>query len=222
MKKILLICLIICLSISSVSCTSTTPSESMMVKKLPLSPGKVSTLNPGGQGHKNICPNDECNGVCTNTQSDRSNCGGCGVVCNSGWKCLQGSCVPPKAKSGVVTFSKTNNTQPSVNNSSRPLKTGPSANNLSATNLSTTNKSTTNLSSTYLSAKLRNAGGVLPPLRGTGTTGTVGTKMGYTCEGLSCTCVGDEDCNDMFLHGGCGDIASCRSEDGSCWCLKRL
>jgi len=43
MNKILLIFLIICLSISSASCASTTPSESMMVKKSPVSPGKVST-----------------------------------------------------------------------------------------------------------------------------------------------------------------------------------
>jgi hypothetical protein len=219
MNKILLICLIICISISSASCASTTPS--MIVKNSPLSPGKVSTFNPGGQGHKNTCANDECNGVCTNTQSDRSNCGGCGVVCDSGWKCLQGSCVPPKAKSGVVTVSKLNNTQPSGHNVSRTLKTGLSAANLSATNISTTNKSATNLSAAYLSAKLRNAGGVLPPLRGTGGNSIVGANTGYTCEGLTCACSGDEDCNDMFLHGGCGDIAQC-SSDGTCWCFKRL
>lgn len=124
MNKILLICLIICLGMSSASCASTTPSESMMVKKPPVSPVKVSTPNLGGQGQKTTCANDECNGVCTNTHSDRSNCGGCGVVCDHGWKCLQGSCVPPKATSGVVTVSKLNNTQSSMNNVSRPQKTG--------------------------------------------------------------------------------------------------
>lgn len=216
MNKILLICLIICLSISSVSCASTTPSGSMMVKS-PVSPVKVSTPNLGGQGHKSTCANDECNGVCTNTQSDRNNCGSCGVVCDHGWKCLQGSCVPPKAMSGVVTVSKSNNTQPNLHNVSRPLKAGSSSSNLSATN-----QSSTNLSAAYLSFKLKNSGGVSPPLRGIGGTSIAGAKMGYTCEGLSCTCVGDEDCNDMFLHAGCGDVASCRSEDGSCWCFKKL
>ena len=217
MNKILLIGLIICISISSVSCASSTPSESMMVKKSPVSPGKVSMPIQEGQGNKKTCPNDECNSVCTNTQSDRSNCGGCGIVCDSGWKCLHGSCVPPKSKGGEVTISKSNNTQPSMHNTSRSLKTGSSI-----TNISATNQSASNLSASYLSAKLRNAGGVLPPLSGINRTSIGVAKMGYICEGLACSCVGDEDCNDMFLHGGCGDVASCRSEDGSCWCLKRL
>jgi hypothetical protein len=216
MYKNLVICLIICLSISSASCASTTPSESMMVKKSPVSPGKVSTPTLGGQVHKKTCPNGECNSVCTNTQSDRSNCGGCGIVCDSGWKCLHGSCVPPKSKGGEATISKSNNTQPSMHNTSRSLKTGSSI-----TNISATNQSATNLSASYLSAKLRNAGGVLPPLSGINRTSIGVAKMGYTCEGLACSCVGDEDCNDMFLHGGCGDIAQC-SSDGTCWCFKRL
>lgn len=215
MNNILLICLIICLSMSSASLASSS-SPSMVVKNLPLSPGKISTLNQGEQGLKNTCANDECNGVCTNTQSDRSNCGGCGVVCDSGWKCLQGSCVAPKTKSGVVTFSKLNNTQPSGHNVSKSLKTGSSAANLSAINLSTTNQSATNISAAYISARQK---GGIGPISPTGSIG--GVKLGFSCEGIYCTCAGDADCNDMFLHGGCGDVAQCRS-DGTCWCFKQL
>ena len=45
------------------------------------------------------------------------------------------------------------------------------------------------------------------------------TSMGYSCEGLFCTCMGDEDCNDMFLHAGCGDVAQC-NQAGNCSCLR--
>jgi hypothetical protein len=45
-----------------------------------------------------------------------------------------------------------------------------------------------------------------------------GKRLGYTCEGLQCTCTGDADCNDMFSDGVCGDIASCT--DDVCKCLK--
>jgi hypothetical protein len=40
----------------------------------------------------------------------------------------------------------------------------------------------------------------------------------YECEGFHCICSGDDDCNDMFLNAGCGDIAVCY-EDGTCECL---
>lgn len=40
-----------------------------------------------------------------------------------------------------------------------------------------------------------------------------GPRLGYTCEGLKCTCVGDDDCNDMFSDGVCGDVASCDDTD---------
>ena len=48
------------------------------------------------------------------------------------------------------------------------------------------------------------------------------TGLGYSCDGLICTCIGDEDCNDMFTSAGCGDISQCRSEGGFqyCWCLR--
>lgn len=45
-----------------------------------------------------------------------------------------------------------------------------------------------------------------------------GKRLGYSCEGLQCTCTGDADCNDMFEAGICGDIASCN--DDVCKCLK--
>jgi hypothetical protein len=44
-----------------------------------------------------------------------------------------------------------------------------------------------------------------------------GTAL-VNCEGLLCTCTGDEDCNDMFLNHGCGDIAGC--DERGCWCLR--
>lgn len=34
----------------------------------------------------------ECNGTCTDTQSDVLNCGGCGVACDSGAQCVGGKC----------------------------------------------------------------------------------------------------------------------------------
>ena len=49
--------------------------------------------------------------------------------------------------------------------------------------------------------------------------GSGGTRLGYTCEGLQCTCQGDVDCNDMFGSGKCGDIASCDEDTGICKCL---
>ena len=49
--------------------------------------------------------------------------------------------------------------------------------------------------------------------------GNGGTRLGYTCEGLQCTCQGDVDCNDMFGSGKCGDIASCDNDTGICKCL---
>ncbi len=41
-------------------------------------------------------------------------------------------------------------------------------------------------------------------------------EAAYSCEGLLCTCHGDDDCNDMFLHAGCGDVSSCTDADCSC------
>jgi hypothetical protein len=66
--------------------------------------------------------------------------------------------------------------------------------------------------------RLRSARPISPQLRK--VPGGPGT--GYTCDGAICTCTGDEDCNDMFSSGVCGDIAQCRSEGGFeyCWCLR--
>jgi hypothetical protein len=49
--------------------------------------------------------------------------------------------------------------------------------------------------------------------------GSGGTSLGYTCDGLQCTCQGDDDCNDLFGSGKCGDIASCDNDTGICKCL---
>ena len=45
-----------------------------------------------------------------------------------------------------------------------------------------------------------------------------GGRLNFNCEGLLCSCSGDEDCNDMFVRGGCGDIAVC--DERGCWCLR--
>jgi hypothetical protein len=45
-----------------------------------------------------------------------------------------------------------------------------------------------------------------------------GGALNFNCEGLLCTCTGDEDCNDMFTRGGCGDIAVC--DERGCACLR--
>jgi hypothetical protein len=42
--------------------------------------------------------------------------------------------------------------------------------------------------------------------------------INYECKGIHCSCSGDDDCNEMFLKAGCGDIAVCY-EDGTCECL---
>jgi hypothetical protein len=41
----------------------------------------------------------------------------------------------------------------------------------------------------------------------------------FTCDGLKCDCLGDDDCNNMFGSNVCGSIAVCR-EDGTCSCLR--
>jgi len=61
-------------------------------------------------------------------------------------------------------------------------------------------------------------GGLQQPLR----TAVGPTRTGYTCAGLRCTCSGDDDCNDMFGDGVCGDISSCDASDPlhpTCECL---
>ena len=45
-----------------------------------------------------------------------------------------------------------------------------------------------------------------------------GGRLNFNCEGLLCSCSGDDDCNDMFTTGGCGDIAVC--DERGCWCLR--
>lgn len=45
-----------------------------------------------------------------------------------------------------------------------------------------------------------------------------GGTLNYNCEGILCTCTGDDDCNDLFTNGGCGDIAMC--DEQGCWCFR--
>ena len=45
-----------------------------------------------------------------------------------------------------------------------------------------------------------------------------GGTLNYNCEGILCTCTGDEDCNNMFTKEACGDIAAC--DERGCWCFR--
>ena len=42
--------------------------------------------------------------------------------------------------------------------------------------------------------------------------------LNYNCEGILCSCTGDEDCNNMFTKEACGDIAAC--DERGCWCFR--
>lgn len=57
--------------------------------------GAGASTGTGGQGGatSETCPGaTECSGSCVNTQYDPANCGDCGVVCDAGEVCSQGSC----------------------------------------------------------------------------------------------------------------------------------
>jgi len=45
-----------------------------------------------------------------------------------------------------------------------------------------------------------------------------GGPLNFNCEGILCSCSGDEDCNDMFTKEACGDIAAC--DERGCWCFR--
>jgi hypothetical protein len=51
-----------------------------------------------------------------------------------------------------------------------------------------------------------------------------GVVFKYSCDGLLCTCRGDDDCNDMFINAGCGDVTNCDTsgDEPVCSCLKSL
>src|SRR5262245_54778202 len=55
--------------------------------------------------------------------------------------------------------------------------------------------------------------------------GTVGGSAGFTCDdgANTCTCTGDDDCNDMFGSGLCGPNATCDTSNPSrpvCTCTQ--
>ena len=65
----------------------------------------------------------------------------------------------------------------------------------------------------------------LAPRFGLGRVGPIvdgGGRLGFSCGRLTCDCSGDDDCNDMFSSGVCGDIALCDEAGGevSCWCFR--
>lgn len=51
-----------------------------------------------------------------------------------------------------------------------------------------------------------------------GLTRIGGGTLNFLCVGILCACSDDEDCNDMFTNGSCGDIAAC--DERGCWCLR--
>ena len=65
-------------------------------------------------------------------------------------------------------------------------------------------------------------GAVSEPLM-IGGGGLSGGSLGYTCDSSTCTCTGDEDCNDMFNGGVCGSTATCQIDSYGvtrCSCTK--
>jgi len=52
--------------------------------------------------------------------------------------------------------------------------------------------------------------------------GLPGGAVAFTCSPGRCDCHGDDDCNDMFGSGVCGDIAACWTTGGGvdCACLR--
>ncbi|MGA9098325.1 MAG: tetratricopeptide repeat protein [Methanotrichaceae archaeon] len=55
--------------------------------------GEANNSTSTGAGNAN-CPSGQtnCNGLCTDTQTDSQNCGSCGNVCTEGESCVSGSC----------------------------------------------------------------------------------------------------------------------------------
>lgn len=49
---------------------------------------------------------------------------------------------------------------------------------------------------------------------------TISRSSNFSCNGLECSCRGDNDCNDLFSTGLCGDVASCDNGTGRCSCLR--
>jgi len=59
-------------------------------------PGQTCVNTPGGytcQGQTCQAPRVQCGSQCVDVSSDRSNCGGCGVVCPAAKTCSEGVCV---------------------------------------------------------------------------------------------------------------------------------
>lgn len=67
---------------------SDTPVGAAIVTEIPKTSPTV-TKGP-------VCPSDRqaCDGICTDTMTDSSNCGGCSVSCTITETCLQGRCMP--------------------------------------------------------------------------------------------------------------------------------
>jgi hypothetical protein len=44
-------------------------------------------------------------------------------------------------------------------------------------------------------------------------------EAGFACDGLLCVCSGDDDCNDMFTGGVCGDAMCFTDSEGGVVCI---
>jgi len=67
---------------------SDTPVGATIVSEIPKTSPTVTKVP--------VCPSDRqaCGGICTDTMTDSSNCGGCSVSCTITETCLQGRCMP--------------------------------------------------------------------------------------------------------------------------------
>jgi hypothetical protein len=48
---------------------------------------------------------------------------------------------------------------------------------------------------------------------------SIRARAGFECSGPLCVCTGDDDCNDMFTTGLCGDAICFETADGGVVCL---
>lgn len=65
--------------------------------------------------------------------------------------------------------------------------------------------------------------GASEALLSTGSFGSVGCggSLSFSCGWFTCSCTGDDDCNDMFCSGVCGGDAVCDETSGTyCWCVR--
>ncbi len=188
---------------------------------------------------------DECNGHCVNLQNDRQNCGSCGNACNHDEVCQKGECIKGSNNNnnGINANNKATCTDNVKNGKETDIDCGGSTCSACAdgktcskntdcsshlcTNgicqVSSEQPVTTQVGSQSNNQSATNNTKLLKLKSPGGISGVGGIKTaGYSCDGLSCDCIGDADCNDMFTNAGCGDISSCNTDANgvvTCSCL---